>query len=189
MLPGDVRVAGESPFVVAPLPGFTPQVGRLVAMMRYARRTTLETVDGLTTEQLDYALDPASNTIGALLAHVAAVEVAYQRSTFDGQGLTRADAARWGAALALGDRARRRIRGRPLESYLADLEVVRAATLWELAQRDDAWLEITVPFWDGLPANNYFMWFHVFEDEINHRGQMRIIRKRLPSPEGTLPRA
>ena len=74
----------ESPFVVAPLPGFTPQVGRLVAMMSYARRTTLEAVEGLTTEQLDYALDADSNTIGALLAHVAAVEVSYQRGTFDG---------------------------------------------------------------------------------------------------------
>ena len=170
----------ESPFVVAPLPGFTPQVGRLVAMMRYARRTTLETVEGLATEQLDYSLDSTGNTIGALLAHVAAVETAYQRSTFDGRGLTRADSERWGTALALGDAARRRIRGRSLDSYVSDLEEVRAHTLRELARRDDAWLEITVPFWGGLPANNYFMWFHVFEDEINHRGQMRIIRKRLP---------
>ena len=24
------------------------------------------------------------------------------------------------------------------------------------------------------PANNYFKWFHVFEDELNHRGQIRI---------------
>ena len=80
----------------------------------------------------------------------------------------------------LGARARRDIRGRPLAAYLDDLEEVRAQTLRELARRDDAWLEVTVPFWGGLPANNYFMWFHVLEDEINHRGQMRIIRKRLP---------
>jgi len=173
-------VTAPSPYLVAPLPGFTPQVGRLVTMMLYARRTTLETVEGLTTEQLDYAHDAESNTIGALLAHVAAVEVSYQRGSFEGRGLTREDAARWGAALALGERARRRIRGRPLASYLGDLEEVRAQTLGELARRDDAWLEQTTPFWNGLPANNYFMWFHVFEDEINHRGQMRWLRKRLP---------
>lgn len=169
-----------NPYLVTPLPGFTPQVGRLVAMMHYARRTTLQTVEGLTTEQLDHAHDAESNSIGALLAHVAGVEVSYQRRSFEGRGLTREDAARWGAALALGDRARRRIRGRPLASYLEDLGEVRARTLDELARRDDAWLEATTPFWDGLPANSYFMWFHVLEDEINHRGQMRWLRKRLP---------
>ena len=36
------------------------------------------------------------------------------------------------------------------------------------------------PFWGGQPANNYFKWFHVFEDEINHRGQIRWLCKRLP---------
>jgi hypothetical protein len=32
-----------------------------------------------------------------------------------------------------------------------------------------------------LPANNHFKWFHVFEDEINHRGQIRWLRARLPT--------
>lgn len=27
-------------------------------------------------------------------------------------------------------------------------------------------------------ANNYFKWFHVFEDELNHRGQIRWLRIR-----------
>ena len=28
-----------------------------------------------------------------------------------------------------------------------------------------------------------FKWFHVLEDEVNHRGQIRIIRRRLPSAQ------
>lgn len=32
----------------------------------------------------------------------------------------------------------------------------------------------------GTPTSNYFKWFHVFEDEINHRGQIRLIRKLTP---------
>src|SRR5215212_1957516 len=94
-------MSGPSPFVVGELPGLTPQIGRLVAMMTYARRTTLAAVDGLTTDELDHRHDERSNSIGALLAHIAAVEVAYQRSTFDGRDLTSAEHARWDAALTL----------------------------------------------------------------------------------------
>ncbi len=171
----------SSPFVVGEQPGFAPQVGRLVAMLSYARRTTLEAVEGLTTADLDHRQDPASNSIGALLAHVAAVEVAYQCATFEQRGLSRAEQERWGAALALGPRAHREIGGQGLEHYVATLDAVRARTLDALARRDDAWLEETTPFWGGQLANNHFKWFHVLEDEINHRGQIRWLRRRLPA--------
>ena len=66
-----------------PLPGYAPTVGRLVAMLCYARHTTLKAVAGLTREQLDHLHDEDSNSIGALLAHVATVERGYQVVTFD----------------------------------------------------------------------------------------------------------
>jgi uncharacterized damage-inducible protein DinB len=169
-----------SPYLIAELAGFSPQVGRLVAMMGYVRRTTLETVEGLSEAQLDHVHDARSNSIGALLTHVAAVEVSYQASTFHDRGLTAAEKERWGAALTLGARARREIRGHDLAHYARSLEEVRNETLRQLARRDDDWLEEETPFWDGLPANNHFQWFHVFEDELNHRGQMRWLVRRLP---------
>lgn len=170
----------RSPFVVAEQPGFAPQVGRLVVMLTYARRTTLQAVAGLTVAQLDHLQDPRSNSIGALLAHVAAIEMAYQCSTFEQRKLSDDELARWGAALELGDRARREIRGHDLEDYLGQLDEVRTRTLQELARRDDTWLEEVTPFQGGRPANNHFRWFHVLEDEISHRGQMRWLRQRLP---------
>ena len=33
-------------FLIGDLPGFTPQIGRLVSMMNYTRSTTLSAVDG-----------------------------------------------------------------------------------------------------------------------------------------------
>jgi len=146
-----------SPFVIQELPGFTPRIGELVVMMDYVRHTTLMAVQGLTTSQLDYLHDPQSNTIGTLLGHIAAVEIAYQVDTFEGRGLTPRERQGWGVLLDLGERARREIRGRPLAYYLHLLKDVRQKT-----------------------ANNYFKWFHVFEDEINHRGQIRWLCKRLP---------
>ena len=170
----------RSPFVVGRQPGFAPEVGGLVVMLSYARRTTLKAVAGLSASQLDHLQDAESNSIGALLAHIAAIEVAYQCATFEQRRLSPAEQARWGAAMALGARGRDEIRGRPLDHYLATLDEVRAHTLRELAARDDGWLEETTPFWGGHPANNHFKWFHVLEDEINHRGQIRWLRRRLP---------
>ncbi|HEX8559001.1 MAG TPA: DinB family protein [Pyrinomonadaceae bacterium] len=147
-------------------------------MMNYARRTTLDEVEGLSVEQLDYLHDAHSNSIGALLLHVAAVEAWYQEATFGTRAYDDGGAEPWEAALDLGERSRREVKGRGVDFYLRALERVRAKTLEELALRDDRWLDEEAPFWEGQPANNYFKWFHVFEDEINHRGQIRWLRKR-----------
>ena len=160
-------------FVVGDADGFTRDIGRLVCMMEYARRSTFDAVAGLTTEQLDVVFDEASNSIGALLAHIAAVEMAYQATTFD------IETHPAEIALDLGDAARRDLRGQPLDHYLDTLRKTRARTLNELAKRTDDWLYDESPFIKNEPANNYFQWFHVMEDELNHRGQIRWLRKRL----------
>jgi uncharacterized damage-inducible protein DinB len=163
---------------IGALPGFTPLIGRLVAMMDYVRKTTLDAVAGLTAAELDYLHDARSNSIGALLFHVAAVELWYQAHTFEGRELDAEEMREWGAGLDLGEAARREIRGHGLEDYVGRLIRVRERTLGELARRDDAWLEAEAPLGEGRPANNHFKWFHVFEDELNHRGQIRWLRRR-----------
>ena len=170
---------GESKlFLIGGVPGFAAQIGRLVSMMNYARHTTISAVEGLGVRHLDYLHDAESNSIGALLSHVAAVEVAYQAATFHLRDLNDEETAEWGAALDLGERARRTIRGHDLAYYLERLGRVRAKTLAELGRRGDGWLEEQAPFWGGIQANNHFKWFHVFEDELSHRGQIRWLRKR-----------
>lgn len=84
-------------FRIEPLPGYTPTIGRLVGMLTYARKTTLDAVDGLSMAELDHLQDGA--------------------------------------------------------------------------------LERTV---SAAPAMNaHWAWFHVAEDEISHRGQIRWLRARL----------
>jgi uncharacterized damage-inducible protein DinB len=170
----------DSPYLIADRAGFTPQISRLVVMMEYARTTTLQTVSGLTTEELDALPDPNGNSIGMLLEHFVAVEIGYGASTFDDNddwdGVL---GERWLPGSNLGSLGRERIRGHDLRYYLQNLRDTRARTLEEFRKRDDTWLEEPIPFW-GTTGNRYFAWFHVFEDEINHRGQMRLIRKTLP---------
>lgn len=166
-------------YLITDINGYSPHIGRLVSMMNYVRRTTLEEVEDLSVEQLDYLHDADSNSIGALLMHIAAVEASYQESTLGFDSFKGPDSAELRMALDLGERARRKIKGHGANHYLRILETVRSKTLEEFAKRDDRWLHEETPFWDRRRANNYFKWFHVFEDELNHRGQIRWLRKRL----------
>lgn len=167
-------------YQILPLRGYTPTVGRLVAMLSYAREATWRAVEGLSGEQLDRLHDSSSNSIGALLAHVAAVERGYQVVTFESRAPTAAEHAAWSPALTLGEKARREIRGHELQFYLDDLRRTREATLAALAGKDDAWLEAPLSVAPNL--NAHWAWFHVAEEEISHRGQIRWLRARLPQP-------
>lgn len=166
-------------FLITDIPGCAPQISRLMSMMNYARYTTLRSVDGLTTEQLDYTIDSTSNSIGALLMHFAAVEVAYQLKTFEHRDLNEEEKKVWGAALELGAQGRDQIKGNNLDYYVNILNEVRSKTYEVFKTKTDDWLYEEYPFWRDQPANHYFMWYHVFEDEINHRGQIRWMRKRI----------
>ena len=169
----------DNPFLIGDEQGVSPQINGLFGMFRYVRKTTLETVAGLSVQDLDHLQDPDSNSIGGLLCHMAAVEAWYQANTFDRREWTPAETARWQVALDLGPGARSQIRERPLEFYLAQLTEVRSHTECELRACNDDWLAESGPFFD-LTVNNYWKWFHVCEDEVSHRGQIRWLRKRLP---------
>lgn len=170
-----------SPLRIEPITGYSPTIGRLVGMLTYARSTTLAAVEGLTIAQLDHLHDAESNSIGALLAHIAAVERSYQVLTFEERLLSPQENELWSTALKLGENGRRQLRGYPLEHYLDELTEGRRVTLEALAARDDAWLERSVS--SALRINAHWAWFHVAEDEINHRGQIRWLRSRLPNDD------
>ena len=72
----------SSLYLIGDVAGFTPQIGRLVSMLNYVRSTTLAAVAGLGVGELDFLADAQSNSIGMLLAHIAATEVGYQAATF-----------------------------------------------------------------------------------------------------------
>ncbi len=165
-------------YLIGDVAGFTPQIGRLVSMMNYARHTTLTAVADLSVEELDYLLDPETNSIGALLLHIAAAEAGYQAMTFYARDLTEQEKHEWGAALDLGESGRREIRGHELDYYVSRLQQVRAITLDELGRREDQWLAEQTSFGNDQKVNNYFKWFHIFSHEINHRGQIRWLRTR-----------
>ncbi|MBS4199339.1 DUF664 domain-containing protein [Bacillus sp. FJAT-49732] len=149
-------------------------------MMNYTRVMTLEEVKKLTVEELDFLYDKGDgNSVGMLLSHMAAVEKAYQIETFQNRELTEEEINDLNPALELGNKAREQIKGHSIEIYLEELANIRHQTIETFKTLPDEWLFLQTPFWFDESANNYFKWFHVFEDELNHRGQIRIIKKMM----------
>ncbi|BCB02579.1 DinB family protein [Bacillus sp. KH172YL63] len=163
--------------------GFTERIGELVWMLEHARGVTLEEVKGLKQVELDGRVDEDANTIGALLMHMAAIEYVHQVISFEGRDLTEAELGKWGPALALGEEGRRTIKHQPVEYYIDELAEVRDRTLSCLKQRNDQWLYEEGKWGNGVPYNHYYLWFHVMEDEISHRGQIRMLKRGLSSVE------
>lgn len=173
----------ENPNIIGPMKGFSPQIGTMLSMMNWMRTPVLRTAQGLTTEQLDYLHDEKSNTIGAMLLHLAATERYYQLNTFDNMKWGSWDKSikeKWDTAMSLGKEARQKIKGNNLDYYLNILKEVRDTTIAEFKKRDDKWLMTVDEKWFWGPTNNYCKWFHVCEHESNHNGQMKWIKSRIP---------
>ena len=162
--------------------GYSDQISILVSMMDWMRMIIIRDSKGLSQKEVDFLLDDNSNTIGAMLMHLAATERYYQIDTFTGISKDKmnfdVDEDVWNAASNLGEVGRKTFKGKPLSFYLDKLEEVREFSKTELKNRDDNWLMESTNFFGGQPTNNYCKWFHVVEHESNHNGQIRYIKGR-----------
>jgi uncharacterized damage-inducible protein DinB len=167
--------------IIGPREGYSEQIGILVSQMEWVRASVISATRGLTQPQLDFLMDSQSNTIGALLMHLAATDAIYQDLTFYGlKDFSPANKTRFGVAMELGEEGRKQIKGHDLNYHISVMTEVRENTLKEFKKRDDKWFAEVDPDFFGGPTNNFCKWFHVCEHEANHRGQMTVIRKRLP---------
>ncbi|MHC8516127.1 DinB family protein [Sporosarcina sp. ITBMC105] len=166
-------------YIIDQKEGLSAEFSKLVAMMEYTRKTTLDEVQNLSIEELDYLYADDANSIGMLLAHMASVEKFYQIDTFEKREITEEDVALLNPGLQLGERAREEINGQSIKVYVNELAEVRKKTIETFKSLPDSWLFEQKPFFGGHPTNIYFKWFHVFEDELSHRGQIRLIKKMM----------
>ena len=163
----------DSIFMIGPRDGYMPYIGSLVSMMNYNRYTIINLTKGMTMAQLDHLQDAQSNTIGALLMHLASVDKIYYVLTIDKRdGFNDEEKKIWNDALELGDKGRQNIKGKELSYYIDLLTTTREQTLNALKTKDDAWLLAEDDtFSKDQKFNNYWKWFHVCEHESHHRGQ------------------
>lgn len=126
--------------IITKIDGHADQVSYLICMMNYTRSVTLSSVHKLTQKQLDTLMDQKSNTIGALLYHIAAIEYSYFVNTFQERELSEAEVKKWGPAIRLGQEAREKIHGNDLDYYVSILNEVRENTLSRFKTVNDEWL-------------------------------------------------
>ncbi len=177
-------ISPDDLYLIEPQEGYTPRIGTLLSTMTMMRAWVVRGVKGLTMEELDFQLDDQSNSIGAMLWHLAATERYYQLNTFEEMewgSWSKKIKKEWDLPMNLGGEGRMKIKGNDIDFYLSKLEEGRDVTKMEFAKRDDEWLMKSEPFFEEKPTNNHAKWFHVCEHESNHNGQIKFIKKRLPS--------
>lgn len=120
-LAGPTPQAEPGENILGPRPGYSPHVGSMVSMLSWMRMVILFPVKGMTVDQLDYIHDEKSNSIGAMLFHLAATERYYQIHTFEDKkwgDWSEKDKSRFDVAMRLGADARTKIKGNNLDFYL-----------------------------------------------------------------------
>ncbi|MDA1675986.1 MULTISPECIES: DinB family protein [unclassified Bacillus cereus group] len=158
--------------------GYTKNIGELVSMLEHTRAVTLQEIKDLSVEQLDLIMPSGGNSIGALLKHIAAIEKAHQLISFQERDFTKKELEIWEDALYLGE-AGRTIHGHEIQYYVQLLQSVREESLKYLIEQDDEWLMSERKWPNDVAYNQHYLWFHVLEDEINHRGQIRMMKNKL----------
>lgn len=62
---------------IDPLPASHPELGRWLWALEDTRRRTLEALDGIAQEEIDWTLPGLDNVIGTLLYHIALIKADY----------------------------------------------------------------------------------------------------------------
>lgn len=163
-----------SPFLIAPTDHDDALMGTLFAMMRSVRHYLLTATRELGADALDAVPEPAHNSIGALLAHIAAAERMLVNITVHGRQFGE-DEDDFRAAFRF---ERNPLAGHDVTAYHEHLAAVRAQTLELLRDKDEAWLLTPTTFF-GQPSNTLYYLFHMLQDEARHTGQITLLRKYL----------
>ncbi len=151
----------------------------LIGIMEDARTTTLQRVEGISVEELDWQYAEGWNSIGALLSHIIACENFFRIYFVEGRELTKAEEEMYNPGLKLGPYVPSLIRGKPIEKYIGELSASRAALFDKIRQlsRED-FIKPRLGDYDPVTGHN-LAWslYHNAEDEVHHRGQISILRK------------
>lgn len=161
---------------VEALPGYEPETGRVLWMLEQGRERTKACVVGLPTEMIDWAPDPKVNSIGALLYHIAAIELDWlyvevlEDRPFPAEimPLFPEDVRDENEQLAAA-------RGYSLQEHLDRLDAVRDLLLSafrEMPLADFRRLRVC-PEYDVTPE---WVLHHLIQHEAFHRGEMSLMR-------------
>lgn len=146
--------------------------------MEDARTTTLQQVEKISPEELHWQYKEGWNSIGALLAHIAAIEHFFRIEFVESRKLTAEENERWEPALDLGKHLPRLITDEPPEHYVEILAESRAMMLESINKLSlDDFSKKIEGYDPDEGCNLAWVLYHMAEDEVHHRGQITIVKK------------
>lgn len=164
--------------VVRPAPGLEPQLGAALWMLDDTRARTLRAIEGLPPGDIDAIPIGGGNTIGALLYHVAAVELEWLY-----RDILASSSPDWARRLFPREVREENgrltsVRGIALDQHLDRLATVRRHLHEDLAGLTDDDFRSAA---EGSESGGTPEWVlhHLREHEAEHRGQMQEIRTLL----------
>ena len=161
---------------IKPVEGYAPQIGFMVDMLEEMKELIEEQTRDLNQAETDFLFDEQANSIGAMIMHMAATEAYIQVETLEERQWTEEERSFWAVAGGLGEQSRTNLKGKPITYYLDLWDEVRKKTLQGLKTKDDAWFAASI----GEGMNNHWAWFHILKHSANHRGQIALVKARLP---------
>jgi uncharacterized damage-inducible protein DinB len=183
--------------IMAPVPGTaSPIAGLFLWQLDDQSRRLTEDTRGATPAELEWQPSPGMNTIGMLLAHIAAVEVGWIRAAVFGLdrdsgevlGLTKRQID---MPLAAGAGPPAALAGKALPYFDDLLARARAFTRTSIATLTDADLDRrfrTPASWEpGSEFEGTIGWalYHILEHEAGHYGQINLLRHQFRSNAAT----
>lgn len=176
----------------------SPIAGLFLWQLDDLSRRLAEDTRGATADELQWQPTRGMNTIGMLLAHIAAVEVGWVRAALRGLDrdsgevlvLTKREI---GMPLAADGPPSPALAGRELPYFDDLLARARAYTRKEIAALSDADLDrrFTTPAsWEKEPGMQFegtigWMLYHVLEHQAGHYGQINLLRHQYRAQEAT----
>jgi len=150
----------------------------LLGILADARITTLHRVEGISKAELHWQYADGWNSIGALLAHIIAVEEDFRIEFIERRQLTAAEEALWIPGLEMGTYIPQLITDDAVEVYVERLAQSRAKMLKAVAALSATeFKEKRQGYNPNTGCNLAWVLYHMAEDEVHHRGQISILRK------------
>jgi uncharacterized damage-inducible protein DinB len=165
---------------VIALPGYNPEIGRWLWALEDTRHDTLKSLDGLTDEDLDNLPPGADNKIGALLYHIAIVEVGWLHGeVLEQKSLPPELEALFPADSRDEQKQLTYLQGASLQDHLQRLEKVRASLMAEFRGMSIEEFRRPRHFPGEYNVTPEWVLHHLIQHEAEHRGHIQTLRHLL----------
>lgn len=171
---------------VRALPGYPEEIGRWLWAMQAVRGKTLWVIEGIDQATLDWeGPDRRENSIGALLYHIAMVEIGWLFTDVLGQPFPPEVEREFPYAMWSEEGSIGRVPSLSLADHLGRLERIRAIFLETLrGMTIEDWRSLRSPEGEEYEVTPEWAIFHLVEHEAGHQAQISSLKRRAKAYVG-----